>query len=209
MTTMVADSAHLATRHLRAVAPAVLRGRHARAAGDLAAPVRPALPVPRLAGVPGIARHRPARPPGGHDRGAAPRHPRPQPARRRALPRRRAERAGVPGGHRAARGRVRVVLERPGAPPAPAGVGGRGGRLPRPAAVVPVLDVHAGQSPAGVDPRCRAVQPGELGGRGRPRDAARAGRPGLVLTRTGALLALAVVCGWLATRAFRAYQRFV
>lgn len=32
---------------------------------------------------------------------------------------------------------------------------------------------------------------------------------GLVLTRTGALLALAVVCGWLATRAFRAYQRSV
>lgn len=32
---------------------------------------------------------------------------------------------------------------------------------------------------------------------------------GLVLSRTGGLLLLAVVCGWLSTRAFRAYQRSV
>jgi ABC-2 type transport system permease protein len=32
---------------------------------------------------------------------------------------------------------------------------------------------------------------------------------GLVLSRTGALLILAVACGWLSTRAFRAYQRSV
>jgi ABC-2 type transport system permease protein len=32
---------------------------------------------------------------------------------------------------------------------------------------------------------------------------------GLVLSRMGLLLALAVVCGWLATRAFRTYQRSI
>jgi len=32
---------------------------------------------------------------------------------------------------------------------------------------------------------------------------------GLVLSHAGWLLALALVCGWLSTRAFRAYQRSV
>jgi ABC-2 type transport system permease protein len=32
---------------------------------------------------------------------------------------------------------------------------------------------------------------------------------GLVLSRIGGLFILAIVCGWLSTRAFRAYQRSV
>ena len=52
------------------------------------------------------------------------------------------------------------------------------------------------------------VQPGGLGGGGQPGGAGGADPDwAAVLGRLGLLAALAVVMGWLATRAFRAYQK--
>ena len=60
-----------------------------------------------------------------------------------------------------------------------------------------------------LDPDRRALQPARLGGPGQPRGAVR--HPGLGRDRLawGALVVLAVVMSWLATRAFGAYQRSV
>ena len=63
--------------------------------------------------------------------------------------------------------------------------------------------------PARLDPVGGQVQPGRVDHPGGPRGAHRLPRWGLVLSRTGLLAALCATCTWLATRAFRSYQRSI
>ena len=126
---------------------------------------------------------------------------------RGALHQRRRRRAHPAPRGRAARGGVRLAVERHRDAGAPARDADRGGQ-PRPAAAdVPVLGAHA------AEPRARWIR---TVSRFNPVNwAVEAGRSaamqkldwGLVASRVGLLAALVVVCAAFATRAFATYQR--
>ena len=96
-----------------------------------------------------------------------------------------------------------VSLRRDGADPAPARVRHRHQHLADAAADVPLVGVHAAQAGPGVDRHDRRVQPGQLGGRGRPPGTD--GRSRLVLrpAAAGGLAVLAIVTTAWATFTFR------
>ena len=96
----------------------------------------------------------------------------------------------------------RVVLEHDCAARSPTGGAHRHQPVHRLAAAVPVLLDHGHPGLPRMGAPCRPVQPGRLGDDGRTLGAVGFAEWGAILPRLGLLLALAVVMGWLATRAF-------
>ena len=136
-------------------------------------------------------------------------HRRPRAAAGRAVRGRHRRLRGADAVRDARRRERRLGVRRDGVDASSARVRHRHQHAADAAADVPLRGVHAAQARARVDRHDRRVQPGQLGGRGRPAGADGSPDWSFVLPRIAGLAVLAIVTTAWATLTFRRYQRSI